>query len=345
MLRFICALLIGLTTAFSVSAAERLHVVTTTAHLADVAAGIGGERVRAESLFGPGVDPHLYKPARSDMARLLAADLVLASGLHLEAQFDSVFAQVERAKPVVLVGDRLDAGRLLESEDYPGRHDPHIWMDPALWSGVVDIVRDTLIEHDPEGRTVYEAGAQAYQARIAEFASYARTAMEGIAPERRVLVTAHDAFAYFGRAFGVEVMGIQGMSTESEAGLRRIEQLAAMLAERKLSAVFVESSVPQANIRALVEGARARGHGVEIGGELYSDALGAPGTYEGTWLGMIDHNVTTISRARRGRAGGHGGVGRAHGRDRRAKRCRQVHPRQGGGRHRAAPGRLRADIR
>lgn len=303
MLRLLCALLIGLAATFPASAkAERLNVVTTTAHLADVASLVGGERVQAESLFGPGVDPHLYKPARSDMARLLSADLVLANGLHLEAQFEGVFAQIERAKPLVLVGDWLDGARLLASADYPGRNDPHIWMDPALWSGVVDIVRDALIEQDPEGRPAFEEGARVYKARIAEFAAYAATAMEGIAPERRVLVTAHDAFAYFGRAFDIEVMGIQGMSTESEAGLRRIEDLTALLAERKIDAVFVESSVPPANIRALVEGTRARGHDVEIGGELYSDALGAPGTYEGTWLGMIDHNVTTISRALGGKA-------------------------------------------
>lgn len=274
-----------------------LNVVTTTAHLADVATAVGGDRVKVESLLGPGVDPHLYKPTRSDIVKLLKADLVLASGLHLEAQFDETFEQISRKNPVVKIGDLLPPDRLIATTAFSGRFDPHIWMDPSLWAEAADRVRDTLIERDPDGRAVYEQGARRYRDEVTAFAAYAGKAAGSVPANARILVTAHDAFGYFGRAFGFEVLGIQGLSTESEAGLKRIEDLVAFLVDKKIAAVFVESSVPQANVRALVEGARARGHDLKIGGELFSDALGAPGTYEGTWLGMIDHNVTTIARA------------------------------------------------
>jgi manganese/zinc/iron transport system substrate-binding protein len=279
-----------------------LNVVVTTAHLADVAEAVGGDRVKVESLLGPGVDPHLYKPTRSDIVKLLNADLVLASGLHLEAQFDHTFEQVSQKTPVVKIGDLLPPDRLIATTAFSGRFDPHIWMDPALWAEAADRVRDTLIERDPDGRAIYEDGARKYRDVVKGFADYANEATKSVPANARILVTAHDAFGYFGRAFGFEVLGIQGLSTESEAGLKRIEELVAFLVDKGIAAVFVESSVPQANIRALVEGARARGHDLKIGGELFSDALGAPGTYEGTWLGMIDHNVTTIARALGGAA-------------------------------------------
>ena len=274
-----------------------LNVVTTTAHLADVATAVGGDRVKVESLLGPGVDPHLYKPTRSDIVKLLKADLVLASGLHLEAQFDETFEQISQKNPVVKIGDLLPPDRLIATTAFSGRFDPHIWMDPILWAEAADRVRDTLIARDPDGRALYEESTRKYKDGVADFSAYATRAAGSVPENARILVTAHDAFGYFGRAFGFEVLGIQGLSTESEAGLKRIEELVMFLVDKKIGAVFVESSVPQANIRALVEGARARGHELKIGGELFSDALGAPGTYEGTWLGMIDHNVTTIARS------------------------------------------------
>ncbi len=279
-----------------------LNVVTTTAHLADIAAAVGGERTSVESLLGPGVDPHLYKPTRSDIAKLISADLVLANGLHLEAQFDGTFEQISRKRPVVKIGERLPEDRLIATTAFAGRFDPHVWMDPDLWAAATNAVRDVLIERDPEGRSVYEAGAKAYLDEARRFAAYARQAAASVPPGVRILLTAHDAFGYFGHAFGFQVVGIQGLSTESEAGLKRVEDLITFLADKNIGAVFVESSVPQANIRALVEGAKARGHDLRIGGELFSDALGEPGTYEGTWLGMLDHNVTTIVRALGGAA-------------------------------------------
>jgi manganese/zinc/iron transport system substrate-binding protein len=249
------------------------------------------------SLLGEGVDPHTYRPTRADIARLTGADLIVANGLHLEAQLDETLKSLARAKPVLFAAERIPQDRLLADDEYKDRKDPHVWMDPKLWTLVVEAIRDKLIERDPAGRATFEAGARTYIAELTKLDAYAGKILETVPKGARVLVTAHDAFGYFGRAYGFEVQGIQGLSTESEAGLRRIEELVNLLVARKIRAVFVESSVPERNVRALVEGARARGHQVVVGGELYSDALGAPGSYEGTLIGMLDHNVTTISRA------------------------------------------------
>lgn len=274
-----------------------LRVVATVSMLADTVRAVGGSRVEVASLLGEGVDPHTYRPTRADIARLSSADLVIANGLHLEAQLDETLKALARSKPVLFAAEKIPQSELLADEDYKDRKDPHVWMDPKLWSIVVEAVRDTLIERDPAGRAQYQAGAAAYLAELSRLADYSRKILNTVPKEARVLITAHDAFSYFGRAYGFEVEGIQGLSTESEAGLKRIEELVSLLVSRKVRAVFVESSVPERNVRALVEGARARGHQVVVGGELYSDALGAPRTYEGTLIGMLDHNVTTISRA------------------------------------------------
>lgn len=274
-----------------------LRVVATVSMLADTVRAVGGSRVEVASLLGEGVDPHTYRPTRADIARLSSADLVIANGLHLEAQLDETLKALARSKPVLFAAEKIPQSELLADEDYKDRKDPHVWMDPKLWSIVVEAVRDTLIERDPAGRAAYQAGAAAYLAELSRLADYSRKILNTVPEEARVLITAHDAFGYFGRAYGFDVEGIQGLSTESEAGLKRIEELVTLLVSRKVRAVFVESSVPERNVRALVEGARARGHQVVVGGELYSDALGAPGTYEGTLIGMLDHNVTTISRA------------------------------------------------
>jgi manganese/zinc/iron transport system substrate-binding protein len=279
-----------------------LRVVATVSMLADAVRAVGGPRVQVSSLLGEGVDPHTYRPTRADIARLSAADLVIANGLHLEAQLDETLKALARSKPVVFAAEKIPQAQLLADEEYKDRKDPHVWMDPKLWSVVVEAVRDALIARDPAGRAAYETGAKNYLAEIERLNAYASKILNTVPQHARVLVSAHDAFGYFGRAYGFEVEGIQGLSTESEAGLKRIEQLVSMLVEKKIRAVFVESSVPERNVRALVEGARARGHQVVVGGELYSDALGTPGTYEGTLIGMLDHNVTLIARALGGEA-------------------------------------------
>lgn len=280
----------------------RLDVVATTSMIGDAARIIAGERAQVTHLMGEGIDPHTYRQTRSDVVRLGQADLVLWNGLYLEAQLENLLLDLGRRQPVVAVAEALPEEVLLESEEYPGRFDPHVWMDAGLWSDVVGAIRDALIEQDPGGAEDYMANAEAYLDRIAALDAYARTVLRTVPEGARALVTAHDAFQYFGRAYDFEVIGIQGISTESEAGLREIEDLVSLIVERGIAAVFFESSVSDRNVRALVEGARARGHEVIVGGELFSDAMGAPGTYEGTYLGMIDHNVTTITRALGGEA-------------------------------------------
>ena len=284
-------------------AAAPLNVVATTGMITDTVRRIGGNSISVTGLLGAGVDPHAYRQTRSDIVAMTRADLVFWNGLFLEAQMESFLLDLAGRKPVVAVTDDLEraaqsgATQLIGSEDYEGRFDPHIWMDPALWSAVVDRVASALSELRPEQADVFEINAEAFKKELAALRSYGTDALAQIAPENRVLVTAHDAFAYFGRAFDMDVMGVQGISTESEAGLKRISALVDMLVDRKISAVFVESSVSDRNIRALIEGAAAQGHEVRLGGELFSDAMGEDGTYEGTFVGMLDHNITTVARA------------------------------------------------
>lgn len=278
-------------------------VLATTGMIGDLVREIGGERIRLEVLMGPGVDPHLYKPTREDIARLLRADLVFYNGLLLEGKMADAFVRVARSgKPVHAVTELLPEDQLIEPAGVDGHYDPHVWMDPRRWSRAAELIAEKLIARDPEGAAAYRRNLAALQDRIRKLDAYAEAALASIPERQRVLVTAHDAFGYFAARYGIEVLGIQGLSTESEAGLRRIQELVATLVERRVPAVFVETSVSDRNVLALVEGAAARGHRVVVGGSLFSDAMGSPGTYEGTYVGMIDHNVTTIARALGGEA-------------------------------------------
>ncbi|MBM9593048.1 metal ABC transporter solute-binding protein, Zn/Mn family [Roseitranquillus sediminis] len=291
----LCALILWV--ALPARAQAPLQVVTTTGMIADAAREVGGEHVEVRSLMGPGVDPHSYRQTRSDIAALTRADLVLWHGLYLEAQMEELLEKLAERQPVVAVAEALPRERLLSYGTYEGRWDPHVWMDPELWGEVVLSVRDALSDARPEAAEDFGRNADVYREKLTALDGYAAEVTATVPEGRRVLVTAHDAFSYFGDAYDVEVLGIQGISTESEAGLARIGELVDLLVERDIGAVFVESSVSDRNVRALAEGAAAQGHEVRIGGELYSDAMGEPGTYEGTYLGMIDHNVTTIVRA------------------------------------------------
>ncbi|WP_197408114.1 MULTISPECIES: zinc ABC transporter substrate-binding protein [unclassified Guyparkeria] len=291
-------------------AEEPLAVVATTGMIADAAREIGGEAVSVKGLMGPGVDPHSYRQTRSDIVALAQADLVLSHGLYLEAQMEKFLHRLSRRQSVVAVAEVLPRERLLGHSDYENKFDPHVWMAPNLWEDVVIAIRDALVEARPAEAGRFEKRTEAYLGAIERLNAYAEEATASVPADSRVLLTAHDAFAYFGRAFDFEVIGIQGISTESEAGLRRIRDLVDLLVERDIGAVFVESSVPERNVRALVEGAGARGHEVRVAGTLYSDAMGTVGTYEGTYLGMIDHNVTTIVRALGGQAPEDGMQGR-----------------------------------
>ncbi len=283
-------------------AQDRLSVVATTGMIADAARAVGGERVDVQALMGPGIDPHAYRQTRSDIVAMARADLVLWNGLYLEAQMEDFLRDLAQDRAVVAVAEGIAPDRLTDHDEYAGRYDPHVWMDPELWAEVVTAVRDALIAVAPADSAAFTAAAAAHLEALGSLDTYAEAVLRSVPADRRVLVTAHDAFNYFGAAYGFEVVGLQGISTESEAGLRRIAELVDLLVDRQIGAVFVETSVSDRNMRALVEGAAARGHEVTIGGELFSDAMGAQGTYEGTYLGMIDHNVTTISRALGGEA-------------------------------------------
>ncbi|MCI0363928.1 MAG: zinc ABC transporter substrate-binding protein [Phycisphaerales bacterium] len=282
---------------------DHYHVVTTTAMIADIVRNVAGDRAEVRSLMGAGVDPHLYRATRDDMTALLSADIVFYNGLSLEGKMSDVFVKVASSgRPVHAVTELLDEKYLLEPENFGGHYDPHVWMDPNGWIKATEVVIAKFSEHDSANTQLYQSNGQRFIDELKKLDAYARERLATVPAERRVLVTAHDAFNYFARAYDMEVEGIQGISTDSEAGLAKIESLVNMLVSRKISAVFTESSVSDKNIRALVEGANAQGHQVKIGGELFSDAMGADGTYEGTYVGMIDHNVTIIVRALGGEA-------------------------------------------
>ena len=279
------------------------RTVATVGMIADVVRHIAGDKTEVEGLIGEGVDPHLYKPTASDVKKLQAADIVFYNGLMLEGKMGDVLVSVATSgKPVHAVTEKI-----LESKDYvvsdeEEHYDPHVWMDVSGWMKASSVIGEALAAHDTANAAVYQQNTAAYIEDLKKLDDYARKSIASIPEGQRVLVTAHDAFNYLGRAYDLEVRGIQGLSTESEAGLKDISGLVDFLVENKIPAVFVESSVSQKNIKALIEGARAKGHEVKIGGELYSDAMGPTGTYEGTYIGMIDHNVTTITRALGGEA-------------------------------------------
>jgi manganese/zinc/iron transport system substrate-binding protein len=277
--------------------------VATTGMVADIVRHVAGDKANVTGLIGEGVDPHLYKPTRNDVVALQEADVIFYNGLLLEGKMTDVLVKVaRRGKAVYAVTELLDEKDLLEPPAMAGHYDPHVWMDVAAWSRAVEAVARSLGEFDPTHAAFYKDNARRYQAELERLNEYTKGVIASIPESRRVLVTAHDAFGYFGRAYGIEVKGIQGISTESEAGLEDINRLVDFIVSRDVQAVFVESSVAEKNVRALLEGAKSKGKTVIIGGGLFSDAMGAPGTYEGTYIGMIDHNATTIARALGGQA-------------------------------------------
>ncbi|QDV74225.1 metal ABC transporter solute-binding protein, Zn/Mn family [Botrimarina mediterranea] len=296
-------------------ATRKPRVVATTGMVADMVRRIAGDAVEVTQIMGAGVDPHLYKATRDDVATILDADAVFYSGLLLEGKMADTFVKVGRSRPVYAVTELIDESKLLTPDGAEGHADPHVWMDVATWAGGIPVVRDALVELLPEMSETFAENSAAYETQLAELHAYARTKIATIPTSARVLVTSHDAFNYFGRAYDLEVLGVQGLSTESEAGLQRVNELVSLLVDRKVAAVFVESSVSPKNIRALIDGAASRGHEVVIGGELFSDAMGAAGTTEGTYVGMIDHNVTTVVRSLGGEADACGFTGKLSGCD------------------------------
>lgn len=268
--------------------------VATTGMIGDALAAIGGEHVSVTTLMGPGVDPHLYKASARDVGTLSEAQVIFYNGLHLEAAMGDVLEEMDGRTSTIAVAGRLPSDQLISSPDYAGQYDPHVWFDVRLWMAAAERIRDGLIELDPDNEAEYRANAEAYLEQLEELDAYVQAQAERIEPDKRVLITAHDAFNYFGRRYGFEVRGLQGISTATEAGAGDIQQLAEFIADREIPAVFVESSVPVRNIEAVQAAVRARGFDVRIGEALFSDAMGDPGTVEGTYVGMVRHNIDAI---------------------------------------------------
>jgi manganese/zinc/iron transport system substrate-binding protein len=278
-------------------AGRPIRVVTTTGMVSDVVRNVGGDRVDVRPLMGPGIDPHQYKASEGDVLRLGTADIVFYSGLHLEAKVGEVLERMGDRVRTKAITDDIDRAMLLKPDDFEGQYDPHVWFDVSLWAQTVDTVRDALIDLDPGSADDYRANAERYRAELDNLHQYALEQTARIPEEQRVLVTAHDAFNYFGRAYGFEVRGLQGISTAAEAGTSDVRSLADFLAQRKIRAIFVESSVPVRNVEAVQAAVRSRGWDIAIGGELFSDAMGSEGTPEGTYTGMVRHNIDTIVKA------------------------------------------------
>lgn len=276
------------------SSERPMRVVTTVGMIGDIVQNIGGEHVKVTSLMGPGVDPHLYKASEGDVGRMTEADVIFYNGLHLEAKMGEVLEKMEGQIRTVAVTKGIDESELLAPPEFEGAFDPHVWFDVTLWMEAAKQVRDTLVELDPEHADDYQANAESYLAELSELHDYVKAQAETVPKDQRVLITAHDAFNYFGRAYDFEVRGLQGISTAAEAGTADVQDLAEFIAENKIPAIFVESSVPPRTIEAVQAAVKSRGFDVEIGGELFSDAMGDPGTPEGTYAGMVRHNIDTI---------------------------------------------------
>ena len=271
-----------------------LKVTCTIGMIADAARVIGGDHVAVTGLMGPGVDPHLYKASEGDLEKLGGADLILYNGLNLEGKMGDLLVRMSRNKPTVAVTEGIPESLLREPPEFLGHYDPHVWFDVSMWRGSVARARDALIEADPAHRADFESRAAVYLDSLDALHAWCRAEMATVPETRRVLVTAHDAFGYFGRAYAVRVVGLQGISTVTEFGVADVRRLVDLIVERGVKAVFIESSVPRRSIDAVVEGCRSRGHPVVVGGTLFSDAMGAAGTPEGTYIGMVRANVRTI---------------------------------------------------
>jgi len=271
-----------------------LRVVTTTTMITDLVRQIGGDAVTVTGLMGPGVDPHLYKARASDVLELQKADVIFYSGLMLEGKMAELFGRLEKHKPVVAVTRDIPRDRLLHPPKFEGHPDPHVWFDVSLWMKCIHPVVETLAANDPAHKGDYASRGFRLRESLSALHQWAQAKAQELPVEKRVLVTSHDAYNYFGRAYGFQVIGLQGISTVSEAALSDMARLVDFIKSHRVKAIFVESSVPHATIERVSLDA-----GVRIGGELFSDAMGTPGAIEngydlGTYEGMIKHNLTTI---------------------------------------------------
>lgn len=276
---------------------RKLKIVTTTGMIKDAVEHVVGDKAEVTALMGPGVDPHLYKATQGDLEKLTSADIIFYNGLHLEGKMGEVFEKLGHIKPVIAVAKNIPESRLRTIPGFNNTHDPHIWFDVNLWGEAVKVVTTFMVEHDSASAQLYQRNSTAYLHQMDSLHNLIKQQLQQIPVEQRVLITAHDAFGYFGDAYGIEVRGLQGISTVSEFGLKDVTDLVNFIIARKIKAIFVETSVSQKSINAVVEGCNQKGWNVKIGGSLYSDAMGAAGTPEGNYLGMVSANVNTIVTA------------------------------------------------
>lgn len=275
---------------------RKIEVVCTIGMITDIAKEIGGDRVTVQGLMGPGVDPHLYKASEGDVRKLSNADIIFYNGLHLEAKMGDILESMNGKVKTVAISNTIPKNRLLTPPQFKGAHDPHIWFDVTLWIKATEMVRDTYCELDPTHAENYKQRAEKFITQLEALHLEIKQIVESIPEKNRIVVTAHDAFGYFGVAYGLQVIGLQGISTESEAGTKDVQRLAQFIADKKIPSVFIESSIPKRTILAVQEAVKSKGWSVKIGGELFSDAMGNPGTEEGTYIGMVRHNAKTIAK-------------------------------------------------
>ena len=276
----------------------KLNIVTTTTMITDLAKNIGGDYVNVQGLMGSGVDPHLYKASEGDVSKLVNADIIFYNGLHLEGKLVEVFEKMEKSnKTPIALAEEIDKSTLIGSDYFASNYDPHVWFNIEYFKLFANKVTKVLSEKDPENATNYIENEKIFLSKLDALQEQIKATIETLPQEKRILVTAHDAFNYFGKNYGFEVVGLQGLSTATEAGVQDVQKLAAFIIEKNVKAIFVESSVPKRTIEALQAAVKSKGHEVTIGGTLYSDALGNAGTNEGTYIGMFEYNVNTIVNA------------------------------------------------
>lgn len=276
---------------------SKLKIVTTTTMLTDLVKNIGGDYIEVQGLMGAGVDPHLYKASEGDVSKLFEADVIFYSGLHLEGKLVEVFEKMEATKTTIGLGEFLPKEELIGSDYFASNYDPHVWFNIKFFKQFAEKVTETLIEKDPKNTASYSENEKKYLQQLTELEATVKAKIETLPREKRILVTAHDAFNYFGKAYDFNVVGLQGLSTATEAGVQDVQRISQFIIENTVKAIFVESSVPRRTIEALQKSVQSKGQDVKIGGSLFSDALGNTGTDEGTYIGMFTYNVNTIVNA------------------------------------------------
>ena len=279
------------------TAKGKLKIVTTTGMIGDAVKNIVGDRAEVISLMGPGVDPHLYKVTQSDVKKLLNADVIFYNGLHLEGKMGEVLDHMAERKPVIAIYKGLTEIQLRATSEFQGNYDPHLWFSVQLWTDIVRFIGESLTEFDQIHASFYQANTAKYVEELTSLHAWTAEKINTITEKQRVLITAHDAFGYFGREYGMEVKGLQGLSTAAEYGLKDVITMVDFITDNKIKAVFVESSVSDRSIKAVMEGCKDKGHDLVIGGTLFSDAMGAKNKPEGTYVGMVKYNVSTIVEA------------------------------------------------